>query len=96
VLASGHGVSCEAGVFIGLSVALLHPEASAAAPLVIARAGGKELARVPAPAWGFTSGAASLACSIGIAEFDDVVIAKSVSSRLKSEDELARRTKFAK
>ena len=96
VLASGHGVSCEAGVFIGLSVALLHPEASAAAPLVIARAGGKELARVPAPAWGFTSGAASLACSIGIAEFDDVVIAKSMSSRLKSEDELARRTKFCK
>jgi hypothetical protein len=70
-------------------VALLQSEPSAVAPLVVARVGGKELARVRAPAWGSTSGAASLACSIGIAEFDDVVIEKSVSSRFKSDDNLA-------
>jgi hypothetical protein len=45
--------------------------------IVVAIAGGKELARVAAPAWGFRSGAASVGCSVGIAEFDDITIEQS-------------------
>ena len=84
VLASGSDVSCEAGEFIGMSVALL-PQSDGSPPLVVAAAGGKELARVPAPAWGFTSGAASVGCSIGIAEFDDIAI--EASKPLKSDED---------
>lgn len=91
VLASGRGVSCEAGTFIDMSVAVVLPDEPSVPPIVIARAGGKELARMPAPPWGFRSGAASIACSIGIAEFDDIVIEKSkpMSPLLKADDELA-------
>jgi hypothetical protein len=45
--------------------------------IVVAAAAGKELARVAAPAWGFRSGAASVGCSVGIAEFDDIIIEQS-------------------
>ena len=74
LLASGYGVSCVAGEFIDLSINVL-PRSGTPPALVVAAAGGKEVARVPAPAWASTSGAASVGCSIGLAEFDDISIA---------------------
>ena len=79
ILASGSNVTCEAGEFIDMSVAVVpsRSDNSASSALIVASAGGKELARTPIPSWGFTSGAASVGCSIGIAEFDDIVIEAS-------------------
>ena len=72
ILASGFDVTCEPGVWLNMSLAVQHQ--SVGPPVVIASAGGKELVRAVAPAWGLTSGAASVGCSIGIAEFDDIEI----------------------
>jgi hypothetical protein len=79
ILASGSNVTCEAGEFIDMSVAVVpsRSDNSASSALIVASAGGRELARAPIPSWGFTSGAASVGCSIGIAEFDDIVIEAS-------------------
>eukprot|EP01052_Picozoa_sp_SAG31_P007407 SAG31_NODE_353_length_17229_cov_8.702160_11_plen_882_part_00 len=78
ILASGSDVPCEVGKFIDMSVAVL-PRSKDSQTLVVAKVGGKELARVLAPTWGFTSGAASVGCSMGIAEFDDIVIGASIN-----------------
>lgn len=70
-LAKGHNL-WFAGSWLNLSLSVLI--VGNLAPIVAAYADDELLANVTAPAWGFRSGAASIGCSTGIAEFDDISI----------------------